>query len=108
MSILDDWVSAATSALGLPADAIPADLRTGLLDVTRDAAHGVTRVAGPLTTYLIGLAVGAGMDSAAALRAVADAVSAATAGVDQSSAEVGESASAGPGSSAAGDAAPVG
>ena len=33
-----------------------ADTRA-LLDVARDAAHGVARPAAPLTTYLIGLAV---------------------------------------------------
>lgn len=51
----------AATALDLPADSMPRELRDGLLDLTRDVAHGVTRVAGPLTTYLVGLAVGAGM-----------------------------------------------
>lgn len=31
-----------------------------LLDLVREVAHGVSRPAGPLTVFLIGLAVGAG------------------------------------------------
>ena len=60
MSTLDDWVADAAGALGLPADSLTHDLRDALLDLTRDVAHGVARPAGPLTTYLVGLAVGAG------------------------------------------------
>ncbi|SEB88535.1 hypothetical protein SAMN04489806_2036 [Paramicrobacterium humi] len=62
---LDAWVAELAPALGLD----PADVPTGLLlDLTRDAAHGITRPAGPLTTYLVGLAVAKGMtpDAAAA------------------------------------------
>lgn len=68
MSTLDDWLTEAATALGLPADSITVELRNGLLDLTRDVAHGITRVAGPLTTYLIGAAVGAGMSSDEAVR----------------------------------------
>jgi hypothetical protein len=50
---LDEWVAALAARLGLD----PAEVPIGvLLDVTRDAAHNVARPAGPLTTYLIGLA----------------------------------------------------
>lgn len=73
MSTLDDWITEAAAALDLPAESIPIDLRDGLLELTRDVAHGVTRIAGPLTTYLVGRAVGAGMESSAALLAVAQA-----------------------------------
>jgi hypothetical protein len=31
-----------------------------VLDVARDVAHGVARPAAPITTYLLGMAVGAG------------------------------------------------
>lgn len=55
---LDAWVTALAESLGLPADRHPVGL---LLDLTRDAAHGVVRPAGPLTTYLVGLAVAQGM-----------------------------------------------
>lgn len=60
MSTLDDWLVDAAAALELPIDSIPADLRNDLLDVTRDVAHGVARVAGPLTCYLLGLAAARG------------------------------------------------
>ena len=55
---LDAWVAALAESLGLGADQHPIGL---LLDLTRDAAHGVVRPAGPLTTYLVGLAVARGM-----------------------------------------------
>jgi molybdopterin-guanine dinucleotide biosynthesis protein A len=60
---LDDWVTELAEALGLDAPAVPVGL---LLDLTRDAAHGVARPAGPLTTYLVGLAVAGGMPPEAA------------------------------------------
>lgn len=52
---LDAWLAAAAKELGLD----PADVRIGaLLDVARDVAHDVARPAAPLTTFLLGLAVG--------------------------------------------------
>jgi len=66
---LDAWVATLAETLGLGADEHPTGL---LLDLTRDAAHGVVRPAGPLTTYLVGLAVARGMsveDAAARTRA---------------------------------------
>ncbi|MDP5226252.1 MULTISPECIES: NTP transferase domain-containing protein [Arthrobacter] len=56
---LDDWVAELSQALGLEGTDVPTGL---LLDLTRDAAHGVTRPAGPLTTYLVGLAVAGGAE----------------------------------------------
>ena len=70
MSTLDDWVGQACDALDLPADSIPTQQRDALLDMTRDVAHGVARIAGPLTCYLIGIAVGRGADPAEALARV--------------------------------------
>jgi hypothetical protein len=67
MSTLEDWIAEAADALGLPPAPIPADLRDELLDVTRDVAHGVARIAGPLTCYLAGLAVGAGASPSSAV-----------------------------------------
>ena len=55
---LDAWVHTLAESLGLADDQHPIGL---LLDLTRDAAHGVVRPAGPLTTYLVGLAVAGGM-----------------------------------------------
>jgi hypothetical protein len=43
-----------------------------VLDLARDAAHGVARPAAPLTTYLVGVAVGAGADPATAAATVRD------------------------------------
>jgi hypothetical protein len=60
MSTLDDWIVDACDALGLPGNSLPRDLRDGLLDLTKDVAHGVARPAGPLTTFLVGLAVAGG------------------------------------------------
>jgi hypothetical protein len=62
MSTLDDWVAAASDALGLQ-DEVDVAL---LLDLAREAAHGVARPAAPVTTYLLGLAVGRGADAEAA------------------------------------------
>lgn len=52
------WIDRLGAALGQDPTAVPTAL---LLNLTRDAAHGVTRPAGPLTTYLVGLAVAGGM-----------------------------------------------
>ena len=58
MSTLDDWVAEASKALGLSREVdVPL-----LLDLAREAAHGVARPAAPVTTFLLGLAVGAGAD----------------------------------------------
>ena len=51
-SVLDEWIAAVKDELG-----IELDVATGaLLDLARDAAHGVTRPAAPLTTFLVGYA----------------------------------------------------
>jgi hypothetical protein len=63
VATLDDWTAQACGALGLDPAAVD---RTLVLDLARDAAHGVARPAAPLTTYLVGVAVGAGADPAAA------------------------------------------
>ena len=67
MSILDDWLAESAEALSLPPAPIPAALRAELLDLTRDVAHGVARIAGPLTCYLLGMAVANGADPFAAV-----------------------------------------
>jgi hypothetical protein len=41
-----------------------------ILEVARDAAHSVARPAAPVTTFLLGIAVGRGADPAAAAAAV--------------------------------------
>lgn len=62
MTDLDAWVATASEELGLTD---PVDV-TLLLDVAREAAHGVQKTAAPVTTYLLGVAVGRGADPAAA------------------------------------------
>jgi hypothetical protein len=76
MSNLDDWIADASEALSLPPGPIPDDLRDQLLDLTRDVAHGVARIAGPLTCYLLGLAVANGTTPSAAVGALKDLVAA--------------------------------
>lgn len=66
---LEEWTRAACAALELDPEPVLAQHRT-LLDLARDAAHGVTRPAAPVTTYLLGLAVGSGADPAQAARAL--------------------------------------
>ncbi len=52
---LTAWVAQLSAALGV--DPASTDVAV-LLDVARDAAHGVARPAAPLTTFLVGLAAG--------------------------------------------------
>lgn len=55
---LETWVRGTAAALGIDPGEVPVGL---LLDVTRQTAHGITRPAGPVTTFLIGLAAGRGL-----------------------------------------------
>ena len=55
--VLDEWVAEAAPLLGID----PAEVPIGtLLELARRAAHGVARPAAPVTTFLLGLAVGSG------------------------------------------------
>ncbi|MFJ4297831.1 DUF6457 domain-containing protein [Curtobacterium sp. NPDC089689] len=54
--VLAAWKAELAEALGLPADAT-IDIGV-VLDLARDAAHGVARPAAPLTTFLVGYAAG--------------------------------------------------
>ncbi|CAL9483547.1 Molybdenum cofactor guanylyltransferase [Streptomyces sp. enrichment culture] len=69
--VLDEWISAVKDELG-----IDLDVDTGvLLDLARDAAHGVARPAAPLTTFLVGFAAArAGGDADAVAEAARKAV----------------------------------
>ncbi|MFF4578010.1 NTP transferase domain-containing protein [Streptomyces sp. NPDC001389] len=66
-NVLDQWINAAKNELGIDVDV---DTKT-LLDLARDAAHGVARPAAPLTTFLVGYAAAraeaAGADPAEAV-----------------------------------------
>ncbi|MET9519683.1 NTP transferase domain-containing protein [Streptomyces sp. NPDC002994] len=50
--VLDEWMTAVKDELGIELDV---DINV-LLDLARDAAHGVARPAAPLTTFLVGYA----------------------------------------------------
>ena len=58
MDALDDWLTKVRAELEIPADALDTDL---LLGLAGEAAHAVVRPAAPLTTYLVGVAVGRGV-----------------------------------------------
>ena len=62
MTSMDDWTDAVRAELGLEDDPqVPLVLR-----VSKEVAHGVLRPAAPVTSYLLGLAVGRGADPAEA------------------------------------------
>ncbi|MEU0664644.1 NTP transferase domain-containing protein [Streptomyces lavendulocolor] len=84
-NVLDEWITAVKAELG-----IDLDVDTGvLLDLARDAAHGVARPAAPLTTFLVGYAAAkaAGDGPEAVSRAVAEAARRASALADRWAAE---------------------
>jgi Domain of unknown function (DUF6457) len=70
--VLGAWVEELAAALEVDPTELDRDL---LLDVAREAAHGVARPAAPLTTFLVGYAAGlrgGGRDVIADLAAVAE------------------------------------
>jgi hypothetical protein len=71
---LDDWIGELCHALDVDLSLVD---RTAVLDLARDAAHGVARPAAPVTAYIAGIAVG--LRAAAGDTAAADAVTAAVA-----------------------------
>ncbi|MGH3098734.1 MAG: DUF6457 domain-containing protein [Streptosporangiales bacterium] len=60
---LTDWAQLASSELDLDQAMDRADVDR-VLDLAKEAAHGVARPAAPLTTFLLGVAVGRGADPA--------------------------------------------
>lgn len=100
--VLDEWITAVKDELG-----IDLDVDTGvLLDLARDAAHGVARPAAPLTTFLVGYAAArAGGDREAVAEAVRKAEALATRWADEETPDAGPAAPAGP-AGPAGPAAP--
>lgn len=68
-TVLDEWITAVKDELG-----IDLDVDTGLLlDLARDAAHGVARPAAPLTTFLVGYAAAKASGDGGGPEAVAEA-----------------------------------
>lgn len=71
---LATWSIELAEALGLDSADIP-DIPL-ILDLARDAAHGVARPAAPLTTFLVGYAVGVGRGTVPELAAIASGLAA--------------------------------
>jgi hypothetical protein len=71
MADVDAWLADVGAALGVSdQEVLPAPLRDEMLGLTGEIAHRVVRLAVPLTSYLVGVAVGRGASPADALRIV--------------------------------------
>jgi Domain of unknown function (DUF6457) len=71
MADVETWLAEVAGTLDIVLDdELPGAMRTGLLDLTGDIAHSVERLAVPLTSYLIGVAVGRGATPQEAMTAV--------------------------------------
>jgi Domain of unknown function (DUF6457) len=57
---LNQWLSTLSAGLEISDVRLDHDAVQTLLEVARDSAHEVERVAAPLTTFLVGVAVGRG------------------------------------------------
>jgi hypothetical protein len=58
--VFEEWIDELCELLSIDPNDVDID---GLLDLSREAAHGIERRAAPVTTYLVGVAVGAGADA---------------------------------------------
>ncbi len=65
---LDAWLERAAQTLHIDREEVPIPL---ILDVAADIAHGVARPAAPLTTFLLGLALGRRSGEGATLETLA-------------------------------------
>ena len=63
---LNQWLSTLSAELEIGDVAMDDDAVRTLLDLARDSAHEVERVAAPLTSFLVGIAVGLGSTLATA------------------------------------------
>jgi hypothetical protein len=73
MADVGAWLGEVGAALDVPTEVVlPADVQAGMLDLTGDIAHSVVRYAVPLTSYLMGVAVGRGASPQEALRIVGE------------------------------------
>ena len=72
MADVDAWLADVGAALGLSAEEVlPLARREEMLGLTGEIAHRVVRLAVPLTSYLVGVAVGRGASPEDALAIVA-------------------------------------
>jgi hypothetical protein len=73
MADLEVWLSEVGLALGVPVEEVmPESVRLEMLGLTGEIAHNVVRLAVPLTSFLMGVAVGRGASPQEALRMVAE------------------------------------
>ena len=71
MADVEIWLTEVAGALDVTlADVLPEATQSELLDLTGDIAHNVVRLAVPLSSYLIGVAVGRGAAPDEAIRMV--------------------------------------
>lgn len=66
---LDEWLAAAATELGISDAEVPIGR---VLDVAADVAHGVARPAAPLSTFLLGLALGRNDEGAESLERLSE------------------------------------
>jgi hypothetical protein len=65
------WLGEVGAGLGVQVDEVlPESVQGGMLELTGEIAHNVVRLAVPLTSYLMGVAVGRGASPQEALRIV--------------------------------------
>lgn len=69
---LSTWLDAVSEELGITDVELDNNSIHTLLDLARDSAHEVERLAAPLTTFLVGVAVGRGQSLGAAAASVTD------------------------------------
>jgi len=65
---LESWVAELAAAVDVPASDVPI---ADVLDLARDVAHATARAAAPVSAFVVGLAVGRGLESDEAWRRVA-------------------------------------
>jgi hypothetical protein len=65
---VDKWIEAVQKELGIDIE-VDQEL---ILDLARDAAHGVERKAAPITTFLLGIAIAGGADPKEAVKGLAE------------------------------------
>jgi hypothetical protein len=70
MNALEEWAGAAGEVLGI--DAMSTVEQRTVLNVAREVAHKVLRPGAPVTTFLLGVAVGRGADLDASAAALID------------------------------------
>ncbi|HVX08190.1 DUF6457 domain-containing protein [Humibacter sp.] len=62
---LTEWVVELACTLGIAPDDVPIGR---VLDLARDVAHGVVRAGAPLSAFVVGVAIGRGLDGDEAWR----------------------------------------